>query len=566
MRIKSVIFFLLIGGAIIGAAFFAEAIGLDNDPGWGRGRIAILVFGILIIACGIFYYFYADIVLSAFRKTLTLISQNTAGLLKLLRGYWYTFPVFIFVILVYIWFASSGSWTNWVSPTRYYADLANSFKQGKLHLSTRPDSTLLDLPDPYDPLAREHVAFPIDYSLYNGKFYLYWGPVPALLLVTISPFIYGRVGDLYLVFSFVCGIFSCQFLLAITVWDRFFRDLPKWILPLSILMLGLTAPWTYVLINEPNGRVYEAAILGAQFFLMGGFLTAVIAVSKPTPASLTLLLTGSLWALAIGTRLVMVVPIGFMSLMVAYRIWKTSSISPMNFAVKLISLGLPIVLCLVFLGWYNLARFGSVTETGFSYALAGVNLQQHHNDLFSPIYIMQNLYNYILKPPTSSAQFPFLHPKNALLPFYSLPDAYGTNPVTGLLFIAPFSLFAILPAVTLFIKTRRNTSSNSIRKDNSNDLLDWIITSLVGAFFLAFFLLLIFFWAAMRYLGDFMPAIIMVSVFGFWQGYQLLGQRPVNRRIYSIIGIIFAIAGIVISILLSISVKHLGFHGFQGIG
>ena len=565
MRIKSVGLFLLIGGAIIGAAFFAEAIGLDNDPGWGRGRIAILVFGILIIACGIFYYFYADIVLSAFRKTLTLISQNIVSLLKLFRGYWYTFPVFIFVILVYIWFASSGSWINWVSPTRYYADLANSFKQGKLHLSDRPDSTLLNLPDPYDPLARESVAFPIDYSLYNGKFYLYWGPVPALLLVTISPFIYGRVGDLYLVFSFVCGIFFWQFLLAITIWNRFFRHSPKWILPLSILMLGLTAPWTYVLINEPNGRIYEAAILGAQFFLMGGFLIAVIASGKPTPSSLSLLLTGSLWALAIGTRLVMIVPIGFMSLMIAYRIWRTSSISRMNFAVKLISLSLPMALCLVFLGWYNLARFGSVTETGFSYALAGVNLQQHHNDLFSPVYIVQNLYSYILKPPVGTSQFPFLHPENALLPFYSLPDAYGTNPVTGLLFIAPFTLFAILPTVTLLIRTSRNALFKSIGKDNSNDLLDWIIISLLGAFSLAFFLLLIFFWAAMRYLGDFMPAISMISVFGFWQGYQLLGQRLINRRIYSIIGIIFAIAGIVISILLSISVKQLGFHGFQGV-
>lgn len=36
MRIKSVVIFVL-GGAIVAAALFAEVIGLDNDPGWGKG-------------------------------------------------------------------------------------------------------------------------------------------------------------------------------------------------------------------------------------------------------------------------------------------------------------------------------------------------------------------------------------------------------------------------------------------------------------------------------------------------------------------------------------------------
>ncbi len=60
MRIKLTVAFLLLGGVIIGAAVFAEAIGLDNNPGWGMGRIAILFFGILILASGVFYFFYTD--------------------------------------------------------------------------------------------------------------------------------------------------------------------------------------------------------------------------------------------------------------------------------------------------------------------------------------------------------------------------------------------------------------------------------------------------------------------------------------------------------------------------
>lgn len=540
MRIRSVVFFL-VGGAVIAAAVFAEAIGLDNDPGWGKGRIAILVFGVFVIAWGIFYSLYTDAVLSISHKIQADAPQYIQRLLHSFQTYWYTFPIFAFVILVYIWFASFGSWTHWESATHHYADLALGFKQGNLFLPLQPNRELLALSNPYDPSARQGISYPVDYSLYKGKYYLYWGPSPALILFMIDPLVRGRVGDLYLVFSFVCGIFILQSLLGITIWDRFFRDLPKWTLALSILVIGLTVPWLYMLINEPNGRVYEAAIAGTQLFLMGGFLAAVISFSKPTASSWWLTLTGFLWALAIGTRLIIVLPIGFMSLMIAYRIWKTSRSSPMSLAIKWIAFGSPLVLGFVVLGWYNWARFGSVTETGLTYQLAAVNMGT--DSLFSPIYIFQNLYSYFLQPPVVMPQFPFLYPREV-------------SPVIGLLFTAPFTAFAILPAVTLFKKATLKVSSRS--KENKSDLLDWIISTLVGACAPAFFMMLIFFWIAIRYMGDFLPALTMLSILGFWQGYQLLSRRPVRRRIYSILGIIFTSTGVIVHILLSVAVKQIG--------
>jgi hypothetical protein len=529
------------GGAIVAAAFFAETIGLDNDPGWGKGRIAILVIGVFIIACGVFYSLYTEIVLAILRKLRSLGSRNIVSLLKFFQTYGYTLPIIIFVILVYVWFASFGSWTDWQSATNYYANLAMGFRAGKLHLLIEPNSELLSLSNPYDPSTRQGVSFPVDYSLYNGKFYLYWGPIPALILAVISPLFHSRVGDLYLVFSFVCGIFLLQFLLTIKIWDRFFRDLPKWILALSIFVPGLTLPWIFMLINEPNGRIYEAAISGGQFFLLGSFLAAVLAFDRPATSPLLLALTGFLSALAIGTRLIIALPIGFMILMVAYRIWKTSSSTPGNLSMQLIFLGLPLMLGLTGLGWYNWARFGSVTETGLSYQLAAVNMGSH--GLFSPIYFIQNLYSYLLQPPYRIPQFPFLYPKEI-------------SPVIGLLFIAPFTVFAILPITTSFIKTVQKDPSGS--KASGNDFLDWIITSLLGTFSCAFCMMLIFFWIAIRYMADFMPALTLLSVLGFWQGYRLLTQRPSVQRFYSILGIILASTSFGIHILISIAVKQLG--------
>jgi hypothetical protein len=544
MRKRSVVFFVL-GGAILAAAFFAEAVGLDNDPGWGRGRIAILVCGIFTIAFGLFYSLYSDTVLSASHNIQSFVSQKLTALFGFVRRDWYIFPVLIFVISVYVWFASSGSWTRWEPATRYYADLANSFKQGQLHLLDEPNEKLLSLSNPYDPNARQGVNYFIDYSLYQGKYYLYWGPVPALLLIVIDPFTRGRVADLYLAFYFVCGIFLLQSLFIIMMRERFFRDLPKWILPFSIFVLGLITPWTYMLINEPNGRIYEAAISATQFFLVGGFIVTVVAFSRPAPSSFLLALTGLLWALAIGTRLVIVLPVGFLSLMIAYRLWKTARLSPLSLAGKLFSLCLPLLLCLIGSGWYNWARFGSPTETGIAYQLAGVN-QNYGDALFSPVYFVQNLYIYLFHPPSVVPQFPFLYP----------------NEITGigLLFIAPFTAFAILSMITLL---RNGTQTNpSEAKTDEIDFLGWIITSLSGAFLCAFGLLLISLWTTIRYLADFMPALAMLSVLGFWQGYQLLAQKPHYQRIYSTLGIILAGASITINILLSISVRYLGRTGF----
>jgi hypothetical protein len=564
MRIKSVVFFVL-GGAMIAAAFFAEAIGLDNDPGWGRGRIAILVFGILLVAWGLFCSIYTETAFTISRKIQLSIAQHLIGLFAFLRRYWYTLPIVILVILVYIWFASSGSWTRWEPATRYYAELANSFKHRKLYLPDRPNSELLNLSNPYDPVERRGVKIFIDYSLYNGKYYLYWGPVPALLLMMVDPLTHGRVGDLYLVFNFVCGIFLLQFLLILNIWDQFFRDLPKWILSLSVSVAGLISPWTYMLINEPNGRIYEAAITGAQFFLLAGFLIAVLAFKQTIPSPWLLTITGFLWALAFGTRLILVVPIGFLVFMIAYRIWKTTYPSLMNFAMKVLPLAIPLSLSLIGLGWYNWVRFGSVFETGFSYALAAVNLQKYHNLLFSPVYIIQNLYNYVLKSPASTRYFPFIHPemgiKNELFEFYSLPEVYETSPITGLFLMTPFLVFIIVPIITLLTKNTQNKSIKSTQKDNLNNIMDWMITSLFGAFLSGFGLLMIFFWAAMRYMGDFLPALTVLSILGFWQGYQLLAQKPHYQKIYLILGIILAGTSVIVNLLLSISVKYRGWTG-----
>ena len=188
--------------------------------------------------------------------------------LKSHRIYFFTSLSILLVIIAYIWLISFGSWAHWPAITNYdgyYDELANAFQHGSLSLEIKPDSALLALHDPYDPAVRHsnNVPYPIDFSLYNGKYYLYFGPVPALILLVIRLLGISAIGDHYLVFGFVLGMFIFQSLLIIKIWKRFFKNIPIWIMSLCILFCGLVSPMPWIL---TEARVYESASASGQFF------------------------------------------------------------------------------------------------------------------------------------------------------------------------------------------------------------------------------------------------------------------------------------------------------------
>jgi drug/metabolite transporter superfamily protein YnfA len=95
--------------------------------------------------------------------------------------------------------------------------------------------------------------------------------------------------------------------------------------------------------------------------------------------------------------------------------------------------------------------------------------------------------------------------------------------------------------------------------DDERRILNWIMLTLSGACLAIFGFLLSFFWAATRYLEDGMPAMIMLSVIGFWQGYQSLRNKPIGTRFYTAIGVVLIAVSILISTLVAISVNDARF-------
>jgi len=532
IRLSALIAFA--GLTLIGLAAFADRLGLDPNAAWGTRRIIVTLLGIgLFVVAALLYLHYGKFleITQAARLAIqdsppALWWQKQAFVKEVLgqkprRASILAGLAFLLVTAAYIWFVSSGLWTTWPDTTDYYDQLGSSFRHGQLALASPPDPALLTLSNPYDPELRKDIEIGVDYTLYQGRYYLYWGPVPALILAALKIFGPITAGDQYFAFAFIFGLFMVEGLLLLRIWRRFFQNLPNWMLVAGILAAGFCAPLVWMLAYP---RIYDAASSGGAFFVLAGFYCLYDLGEKNWRSSSQLMLAGVLLACAIGTRMTQIFPVGF--LVFAAILAKVRGASGRMLSEELrfaAMLGAPIALGLLGLGWYNWARFNSVFEFGLYYQLAGYNLRSFYQTLFSPVYMLQNFYNYFLVHTFRTRRlFPFFLPlrgnQTSLFPFLSLPKVYIAEAMTGLIYSFPFVLFAIAPLFSLFSRElRQRLKSGMPESVGDPSFYFWTTGTLWGYFLAAFIPLTMFFYAAMRYMTDFIAPLSLLAVLGFWE-------------------------------------------------
>jgi hypothetical protein len=465
----------------------------------------------------------------------------------------------LLTLVFYAWLASFGLFNHLPTITAYYDKLATAFTHGSLALEEQPDPALLSLSNPFDRSQWRRIDVPTDYSLYEGKYYLYFGPVPAVML-TIGKFLgFGTKGDQYPAFLFICGIFVVQALLLLWVWKRYFANLAVWLVPLGIFFVGSIAPFPWIL---TRARFFEAANTGGQFFFLLGLYLLLIAQTRDNLTKWKLLAAGTSWALAMGSRPTQVFPMGITVLMFAvleygnYLRHKQILKSLYPFMQALI----PFVIGLSILGWYNWARFDSPFEFGFSYQLAGPDIQRYSKQLFSHVYVLPNFYNYVLNQPTLIERFPLINSVEgvgqSLFPSIALPPIYYTGNITGILYSTPFVLFA---AVLLF--PRKKQTSDSIL--NNMDSFCWVVLLFTGIFLAEFIPFVSYFWVETRFFADFTPPLAILGMIGFWRGFELLRDRPVWRSGYTVLGVVLIVFSILMGIALGLSAHWEAFKEFN---
>ncbi|HEX4353555.1 MAG TPA: hypothetical protein VHZ95_11580 [Polyangiales bacterium] len=297
----------------------------------------------------------------------------------------------------YIFQGTLGTFGTLSWNTSYYDLLERGFADGHLYIPTKPRRALLRQVDPYSS-THEHMWL-WDASLYRGRYYMYFGPTPALCLWAFKA-ISGtdqRVFDQWLVLVFMLGRLFAGATLILSVANRRGVRQPIWAILLAISVWALASPTPYMMARPV---VYEAAIASGQCFLFSGLVAALWGFSQRRWRDVLFVLAGICWTFALASRgsLILVAPL-LALLTTASIAWRERSWST---AVRsLFALATPIGLGLVAYGYYNYERFDSPFEFGLTYQLTGRPFMNANE------YLMPNVVSYAAANLKWSCHFPY---------------------------------------------------------------------------------------------------------------------------------------------------------------
>jgi hypothetical protein len=404
------------------------------------------------------------------------------------------------VAVFYIWTTTSSQndfqWS--AKKVDHYNLLAEGFLSGHLYLSLKPPPEMLALKDPLDPVANRDYRLH-DASLYRGKYYLYFGPVPALTLYLPWRWITGSgiPNNLAVVIYLLAGyVFSC--LVLFSLLDACGIH-PSWFATrVAIAALGLCQVAPVIL---RRAMVYETAVAAAFCVFVAGmyFLTREVLAGQPTWRSA---LAGLLLGMAPGCRpnyapavmLVFVVFLGYL--------WSRRT-SRRELLLHALYVGAPLTVCGLLLGWYNFARFGSLTEFGQSYQLVFDAADRGVVRNFSSV--LPVLYRLLIERPLMSRSFPFLE-LSTNGPFGGLEWAPGVTrvePMAGLLIISPLCVAGLLAPYFLY---RFRAKMPAAVRFSVISLYVSLMANLAS-------LILVIREGNQRYELDFAPSLLLISLF-----------------------------------------------------
>ncbi len=324
---------------------------------------------------------------------------------------------------------------SYIHPDRTqaeYADLARALAHGQVSLLYDPPTELGHLSNPYDYGARlsQHLRSVWDLAYYEGKYYVYFGVLPALVFHLPFYLLTGAdfptpVAAMIMIVVFLIGVsfFFCRLV------KEFFPQTSLLMVMLLIVALDFSSLIIYcsrqpILYTLPvimalaclvwGAACYLVALRRPLFIIGGSVLLACIAAARPQILAFCVLL----------------VPLGF-------KVLKRQPSRGRKIGVLVGALAL-FAVAFALLGWYNAARFGSPFDFGSAYNLTGNDMTHRP---FSLEAAALYLFYYFLQPPAIDLTFPYVH----ATPFdvswagwLVREDMFG-----GLLMICPLVLFAI---------------------------------------------------------------------------------------------------------------------------
>ena len=322
--------------------------------------------------------------------------------------------------LYYTFVTSVGTFHSLSWHTDYYDLLGQGFGDGHLYVPVKPSARLLSKSNPYDFKYWRHWLW--DASLYEGRYYMYWGPVPGLCLLAFKTLTRWKdtIYDQWLVLAFMLGRLYAGTALIVSFARSQGVKIPSWALQLAVLVFGLSIPSPYFMARP---LVYEASIAAGQCFLFLGLYAAYQGLLRPRARLRWFVLAGTCFSLAFGSRGSLLVVAPLLSVGIALVAARPARYRLRALLAYGVALGTPIALGLAIYAVYNKLRFDSYTEFGLKYQLTSRPFGT--DDRF----FLPNVVSYLTSKLKWSCEFPFaiLPMKRTLTHWISWPEDYDTG-------------------------------------------------------------------------------------------------------------------------------------------
>lgn len=291
-----------------------------------------------------------------------------------------------------------------------YELMAENLLEGRLHFDYGDEDQIAQLENPYDPDERTEsgVKYHWDHAYYNGRYYMYFGIVPVLLVFLPYRVITGEALTTYhatqlFVAAAIVGIFLLFHMLA----KRFFKKLPFSVYLSLSVSFSLMSVWFSI--AQP--ALYCTAITAAialEVWSLYFFIKAVWIKREENSQILHAAVGALLGALAFGCR----PPIALANLLVIPMLIVFLKQRKFSAALlgKLVLAALPYVIVAAALMTYNYVRFQDPLEFGQAYQLTIADQSQYGFtvDMETMVRIFNNTIRNFFGFSNLTATFPYL--------------------------------------------------------------------------------------------------------------------------------------------------------------
>jgi len=318
----------------------------------------------------------------------------------------YVFSVVL--LLIFSWFCAFTSEPKMAREHQPYQQynqyLVDALLAGRTNLEFGHPEKLLKAERPYDVRwlrnngYKSGVDWAADWVWYKGKFYCYFGVVPAVLLyVPYKVFTDNYLSNHAGIFLFMAVAVVFMALLWRHCVARYMPNARFVFYLLSFFALffasGLFGPLRFT-------RFYSIVSSAGFMFVVAGVYLLLKSIERDKTNLRALFFACLCFALAVGCRPNLVIA----SLMVPVFLWKRRSWQ------LLAIVAVPYILVAIPLCMYNHARFGSILDFGFKYNMTNLNTAAH--SLLDPIGKAVNVFiatmSYLFNVNSYTLMFPYV--------------------------------------------------------------------------------------------------------------------------------------------------------------